>query len=269
MQQPLDRLDGVPFLQGAEYGLKAVGALMRYSAFLRGLSPPTRHTHPSSSAAARRALQAAVGSRLTSLQGSDVLEAYGIRIAREALAKTREEAVAAAETFGYPVVAKAEAPSLAHKARAGGVALNLENASAVESAFERLQLVAPDVAGVLIQQQVTGGVAEVILGMSRDPQFGPVIACGLGGVFVETLRDVFLLAPPVTAEDARTALRQLRGAALLEGGDTGALIDAILCFSDLCVDLQDVLHAVDVNPLIVRAAGQGVVAVDSLFELAT
>jgi acetyltransferase len=270
MQQPVDRLDGVPFLQGAEYGLKAVAALMRYAEFLRrrtSQSPsPNRH---SVAETARRVIEHASGSRLTSQEGSAILGAYRIPIPREALATTAQEAVAAANTIGYPVVAKAEALSLVHKARAGGVALNLESASAVQDVFERLQHVAPDISGVLIQEQVAEGMAEIILGMSRDPQFGPVIACGLGGVFVETLRDVQLLLPPVTAEEAHAALRQLRGAGILDGADTDALVDTVLRFSDLCVDLQDRLQSVDVNPLIVRAAGQGVLAVDSLFELAS
>jgi len=94
-----------------------------------------------------------------------------------------------------------------------------------------------------------------------------VIACGLGGVFVETLRDVQLLLPPVSAADARAALSRLRGAALLERADVEAVIDVLVRFSELCLDLDDVFTEIDLNPLIARSLSQGAVAVDSLFVL--
>jgi acyl-CoA synthetase (NDP forming) len=156
---------------------------------------------------------------------------------------------------------------VAHKARAGGVKLGLETAAAVEATFDHLIGVAHDAAGVLIQQMVSDAQAEIIVGMSRDPQFGAVIACGLGGVFVETLRDVQLLLPPVSAAEARAALSRLRGAALLERADIEAVIDVLERFSELCLDLDDVFTEIDLNPLIVRSTGQGAVAVDSLFVL--
>jgi hypothetical protein len=114
---------------------------------------------------------------------------------------------------------------------------------------------------------VTDGQAEIIVGMSRDPQFGAVIACGLGGVFVETLRDVQLLLPPVNIAEARAAMSRLRSAALLERADLEAVLDVLVRFSELCVDLQDLVQEIDLNPLIARAIGQGACAVDSLFVL--
>jgi acyl-CoA synthetase (NDP forming) len=268
VQQPIDRLDGIPFLQGAEYGLKAIGALARYSAFLRlrdrrSIPEPGRNA----SSVARALVQAARGARLCSREGTAVLAAYGIPTPPEALATTALEAVAAAERMGYPVVAKVEAPGLAHKARAGGVALNLRNQAEVEAAFERVRAVADDAQGVLIQHMIDDGRAEVIVGMSRDPQFGPVIACGLGGVFVEMLRDVQLLLPPVNSEEAQIALSRLRAAPVFGGSDVEAVVDVLIGFSELCLDLQDLLAAVDLNPLIVRSSGLGVQVVDSLFEL--
>jgi acetyltransferase len=269
MQEPQHRLDEVPFLQGAEYGLKAVGALMRYAAFVRGLKPTARQVHVDQAAreTARGVIRQATGVRLSARQGSAVLAAYGIPTPREALARTGAEAVTIAAQVGYPVAAKVEAPSLAHKARAGGVALMLETPAAVAAAFDRLHGVAYDAEGVLIQQMIGDGQAEVIVGMSRDPQFGAVIAVGLGGIFVETLRDVQLLVPPVGVDEARAALSRLRGAAVLETADIEAVIDVLLRFSALCVDLQDMLQEVDLNPLIARQTNQGACAVDSLFIL--
>jgi acetyltransferase len=267
MQDPRDRLDGVPLLQGAEYGLKAVGALMRYAAFLRSHSTSERRADPAASAIARGVIREARGERLSARQGSAILAAYGISTSREELATSRSEAAVIAARMSYPVAAKVEAPSVAHKARAGGVKLGLETAAAVEAAFDHLIGVAHDAEGVLIQQMVGNAQAEIIVGMSHDPQFGAVIACGLGGVFVETLRDVQLLLPPVSAAEARAALSRLRGAALLERADIEAVIDVLERFSELCLDLDDVFTEIDLNPLIVRSTGQGAVAVDSLFVL--
>ena len=122
---------------------------------------------------------------------------------------------------------------------------------------------------MLVQEMVGRGV-EVILGMSRDAQFGPVVACGLGGIFVETLRDVQLLLPPIDADEARAALERLRGYPILTGlrgaapFDLDALIDVLLRFSELCQDLGDLVSEIDVNPLIVFEAGRGACAVDCL-----
>jgi acyl-CoA synthetase (NDP forming) len=103
--------------------------------------------------------------------------------------------------------------------------------------------------------------------MSRDPHFGPVIACGLGGIYVETLGDVQLLLPPVSVAESRGALARLRGAVLLEQADVDAVIDVLVRFSELCVDLQNVVTEIDLNPLIARSKGLGAIAVDSLFVL--
>ena len=269
VQRPLDQLDGVPFLQGAEYGLKAIAALIRYAAHLRDRRPAAaaRLAPTDTVSAARAILQQASGARLSTAHGSDILWAYAIPSARQALATSASQALDAAERLGYPVAAKVEAPSLAHKAAAGGVVLNLDRPEAVVAAFHRLTRLAADAHGVLIQEMVGGGVAEVILGMSRDAQFGPVIAVGLGGVFVETLRDVQLLLPPVRRREATAALQRLRGAALLQAADVDALVEVLLRFSELCQDLGDSLRAIDINPLIVRPVGQGLTAVDWLFEL--
>jgi acetyltransferase len=267
IQDPRNRLDGVPLLQGAEYGLKAVGALMRYAALMRGATASERRANPEAGATARDVINRATGARLSAREGSAILAAYGIPVPPEALALTSAAAVAIAARIGYPVAAKVEAPSVAHKARAGGVALALETPAAVEAAFDRLIGVAQDAQGVLIQRMVSGGQAELIVGMSRDPHFGPVIACGLGGIYVETLGDVQLLLPPVSVAESRGALARLRGAVLLEQADVDAVIDVLVRFSELCVDLQNVVTEIDLNPLIARSKGQGAIAVDSLFVL--
>ena len=268
LQSPVDRFDGVPFLQGADYGLRAIGALMRYAAFQRARGAPAqgRRSPPAAAEQARAILARSGGRRLGTPDGTAILRAYGIPTADEELAPTVEAAQAAAERIGFPVAIKVEAPSLAHKAKVGGVVLRVNSRAEVADAFARVMSRAPDAAGVLVQAMVNDGVAETIVGMSRDPQFGPVIACGLGGVFVEALRDVQLLLPPVSEGEAWAALDRLRAARLLEQADRRAIVDVLLRFSELCQDLGSQLAAVDLNPLVVRDRGHGACVVDCLFE---
>jgi acetyltransferase len=265
---PVDRIDGMPFLQGAEYGLKAVAAFMRYADFLRSRGQPRVERVSSTNAAttARRMLENSTGARLSATEGSAVLRAYGIPIVDEAFATSAAEACAAAQQIGFPVAIKVEAPGLAHKARAGGVVLDVSSVEQTRDAFERVTRAANGARGVLVQAMVKDAVVEVIVGMSRDPQFGPVIACGLGGVLVETLRDVQLLLPPVGAAEARRALDSLRGAALLADADVDSVIDVLTRFSELCIDVGSELQAIDMNPLLVRRQGRGACVVDCLFE---
>jgi acetyltransferase len=267
--QPVDRLDGVPFLQGSEYGLRAIGALMRYARYQRQrMAASDRRLSPETVAAkAREVVQRATGTRLSVADGAAVLDLYGIPRASQSLVTTLSDALAVAPAVGYPLVVKVEAPSLAHKAAAGGVVLDVQTPEALQRAFTRVTASARDAEGVLIQHQLTDGIAEVLVGMSHDPQFGPVVACGLGGVNVEAMRDVRLLLPPVSEADGRAALERLRGASRLARADVPALIDVLRRFAELCVDLGDLLGAIDLNPLIVRPADRGIVAVDYLFEV--
>ena len=132
----------------------------------------------------------------------------------------------------------------------------------------------PDAAirGVLVQEMVAGGI-EVVVGLHRDPQFGPVVMVGLGGVLVEALEDVAFGAAPLTREDAEGMLRSLRGARVLGGvrgrpaADVDALIDVLMAVSRLGVDAEGAIEELDINPLIVRPRGAGAIAVDSLLVL--
>jgi acetyltransferase len=287
--EPINHLDGVPFLQGSESSLKAIAALIRYAEWKRGtphsLTPspargrgeiPHERLVPASVAERARGLVLAAGGRpLTERESKAVLALYGIRTTREILATDFEEAVAAAGEIGYPVALKAESPLLLHKTDVGAMLLNVVDEAALRRGFKRVltnawsAVPAETVNGVLVQEMIPGGT-EVIVGMSRDPQFGPVIACGLGGVFVETLKDVQLLLPPISDAEARQAIGRLRGYPVLQGtrgagpADLDALVDVLLRFSELCRDLGDLVQEIDVNPLIVAGAGGGACAVDCL-----
>jgi acetate---CoA ligase (ADP-forming) len=261
LAEPVDRLNGTPFLQGSEYGLRAAAALIRYSEFLRSrpAERPRRLAEPQ---------LIAPGPPLSERASKAILARYGIPTTRERLCSTLEEAAVAARDIGYPVALKLEAPGLVHKTDVGGVLLGIDDEAALRKAWQRLQaLNVPDAAGVLVQEMAPPGV-EVLLGMTRDEQFGPVIAVGLGGIFVEVLEDVQLLVPPITAREAREALQRLRGIQLLHGArgrppaDLEALVATMLRFSELCLDVRDAVEAIDINPLIVLP--HGVRAIDAL-----
>ncbi|HEV8676788.1 MAG TPA: acetate--CoA ligase family protein, partial [Methylomirabilota bacterium] len=279
MVEPVLTLDGVPFLQGSEYGLRAIGALVRYSAFqqARAAAGPAaarqRRAPLGAAEPARRLVWAAGGRPLTEREAKAVLALYGIRVTRERPATTVAEALAAADAVGYPVALKVESPDILHKTEAGALALDVRDAAGVRQAFGRVlanaRRAAPaaDIRGVLVQEMVPPG-REVLVGMSRDPQFGPVVACGLGGVLAETLGDVRLLWPPLTEAEARAALARLRGYPVLLGtrgagpADLDALVDVLLRFGDLVADLGDLVREIDINPLVLYGAGGGGCAVD-------
>lgn len=276
---PATDLDGIPFLQGAENSLKAVASLIEYAEFQRTRAGQATAKGEASPLAeqARAVVRAAGGRPLVEREAKALLALYDIPTVREQLATSADEAIAAARAIGYPVVLKIESPDLPHKTEAGGVLLGVADDEGVRDGFARIianaRAYKPDAAigGVLVQEMVRGG-RELILGMTQDPGFGPAIAVGLGGVFVETLKDVALGVPPLTERDARGMLTRLRGAAILEGSgargagpaDTEAIVTILGRFSQLCIDLKDDVAEIDINPLLVLPRGQGARVVDCL-----
>jgi acetyltransferase len=206
-----------------------------------------------------------------------VLAAYGFRLPREEMAQTSDEAVDIAERLGYPVVLKIVSPQVVHKSDVGGVVANLHTADEVRDAFFEITSTAQRmvarlyIAGVLVQEMVRGG-KEVILGLSRDLQFGPMIMFGLGGIYVEALKDVSFRIAPVAREEADEMIREIRSFPLLRGMrgeppvDFRALREAILRLSQLAVDFPEIIEG-DINPLLVLGPGQGSVAADARFTI--
>jgi acetyltransferase len=188
------------------------------------------------------------------------------------LAKTAEEAGRAAEAMGFPVVLKITSPDILHKTDIGGVKLNLQSAEAVRDAFDlmvyRAQRYEPsaEIWGCLVQQQIKGG-KEVLLGMNRDPQFGPLLVFGLGGIYVEALKDVTFRVAPIDRRQARKMLGEIRAYPLLRGvrgeppSDTEAIVDAILRMSQLVTDFPEIVE-IDINPLMVFEQGKGALGID-------
>jgi acyl-CoA synthetase (NDP forming) len=210
---------------------------------------------------------------LDAVEARPLLEAYGIPTPPQFLATSPYDAIRFATEIGYPVVLKLISPDILHKTDIGGVLLDVKDEGAVNAGFEKLvaraSAVHPGahVRGVQIQQMVTGG-QEVIVGVKRDPTFGPLVMFGLGGVYVEALADVSFRLAPLTAADAWEMLEEVRSARLLTGlrgappADRAALVDAIVCVGQLAADQPEIVE-LDINPLLVLPEGQGVLAVDA------
>ena len=210
-------------------------------------------------------------------EARDVIKAYGIRIPKSELARNAEEAVQFARSIGYPVVMKIASPDILHKSDMGGVRVNVRDDDQVRDVFDillyRAHRYMPDaeIWGVLVQEMVTGG-KEVIIGVNRDPQFGPLLMFGLGGIYVEVLKDVTFRIPPISAEEARKMVSEIKAYALLRGvrgqkpSDVDGIVDCILRIAQLVTDFPEIVE-MDINPLLVKEAGAGAISVDMRFVL--
>jgi len=208
---------------------------------------------------------------LTEVESKDILEEAGIPTARARLATTADEAVAAAREVGFPVALKVASPDITHKSDVGGVKLNLTTPDEVKAAFDEIIAAAkraqPDakVDGVSVQKMARPGI-EVIMGMSQDAQFGPVLMFGLGGILVEVLKDVSFRLVPITPRDARQMVQEIKGRPLLEGyrgqepADVEALEKLLLRLSDF-IEKHPEIAELDLNPIF--AYKDGAVAVDA------
>jgi len=210
-------------------------------------------------------------------EAREVLEACGIALPKSVLAKTVDEAVAAAESIGYPVVMKIASPDILHKTDIGGIKLNIASTNDVRDAFDLLvyrgRRYMPDATiwGCQVQQMIKGG-REVIIGMNRDPQFGPLLMFGLGGIYVEALKDVTFRVAPIDQREANEMLGEIRSVRLLRGvrgekpSDMVAIADTVLRISQLVTEFPEIVE-LDINPLMVFEAGKGALAVDMRMAL--
>lgn len=266
---------GVPYLQGIRESLKATKALIDYHQLRR-----EPNVHPAFRPNATRrasALRLLSGTRgiLTEDSSKQVLGLYGFAVVPEILAESAAAAEAAAEKLGYPVVAKVLSPDLAHKAAAGGVRLNLKTPGEVRVAFESIResiaqtVPAARVWGVLVQSMLQDGI-EVVLGVKRDPQFGPTVLFGLGGIFVEAIRQFALRLAPLTSADAQAMVREVPAFGRVmerHSPDAGSrlIVPLLLKLSDLATELRDEIEEIDINPVILLPATGTATVVDALF----
>jgi acetyl coenzyme A synthetase (ADP forming)-like protein len=206
-------------------------------------------------------------------EAREILKAYGLRIPRSEIAETPEKAIEIAREIGYPVVLKIASPEILHKTDVGGVKVGLENRDQVIDAFElmvyRAQRYVPEahIWGCLVQEMVPPEGLEVLVGMNRDPQFGPLVTFGLGGIYVETLKDVTFRVAPFSVYEAEAMLSEIRARALLDGVrgqpavDKQAIVDTLLRIGQLVQDFPEIVE-LDINPLVVFPQNQGAIAID-------
>jgi acyl-CoA synthetase (NDP forming) len=213
---------------------------------------------------------------LSEVEGKKLLAGFGLAVP-ESRVVAPSDAVAAAESLGFPVVVKVAAPLIAHKTEAGAVAINLKSPADVEAALARMEksvsayLKGGRIEKVLVERMVGDVVAELIVGIQRDPQFGLALVIGAGGILVELVEDAAMLLLPTSAEEVESAIRRLKIAKLLAGyrgkpaADMGALVQSIMAIAAFAEAHRDTLLELDVNPMMVRA--DGAVAVDALVVL--
>jgi acetate---CoA ligase (ADP-forming) len=266
------RTAGVPLMEGAECAMSALRHLADYHQFRKSWQPSGQKE--AASASSHLKFPAGI---LPAEAAFRLLGSFGIPAVPTLLTRDAEEAATASERIGFPVALKVESAQIGHKSDVGGVQLGLSSAAEVRDAFLRIRervtakLPTAEIAGVVVQRMAPAGM-EMILGIKRDPLFGPVVICGFGGVLVELLKDVAIGIPPISRQQAHSLLQGLRGWPLLIGlrgkppADVDALCDAIVAVSNMAASLGEQLLALDINPLVVHANSHGVVAVDALVE---
>ena len=208
---------------------------------------------------------------LSEYESKRVLAAYGLPISREILVSSQSEAKAAAKRVKYPVVLKACSADEAHKTEKGLIAVNLASQSALVEAFKLLKKRAgKNYEGEYLVQEMVSGSREIMIGMHRDPSFGPAVMFGLGGIFTEVLQDVTFRIAPLRKKDAREMLRSIRGSKILESVrgmpavDRDILCHALMAVGQIAIDHVDI-EEIDINPLIIKGAKP--IAVDALIVL--
>ncbi len=263
----------IPTFPFPEKAAEALARVVRYGEWLQrdpGRVPTFDDVDPDR---ARTVVESALG-RLGGEGGwlepddvAAVLEAFGLRLPVSGVADSEEEAVEIAADIGGPVVLKVVSETVVHKSDVGGVVVGVEGEEAVREAFRKVTAVAADAQGALVQEMIPGG-QEVLVGMTEDPNFGPLIGFGLGGVFVEVLRDVAFRLTPLTDVDAAEMVRSIKGFRLLEGYrttppcDVDAAEEVLLRVSALAEALPEI-REMDLNPVKLLDPGQGARVVDA------
>ena len=268
----------VPFFTNADECVKALRSMFRYSQFRRKQTakPEKRISIRPKDMGRIEEIMKSSGDMLTEDQGREILSLYGIPVAAGELGRDLAEVKRIAENIDYPVALKIVSPQIKHKTEMQGIKLNITDEAELSRAYEEIlgncRKNAPEaeIKGVLVQEMVPPG-KEVIVGVSQDEQAGPVVMFGLGGVFVEVLRDYSLRRAPLDENDAWEMMRETKGFQLLQGvrgekpADVEAIVQVLINLSRLATDLRPYISEIDINPLIVHGRGEGAKVVDCLF----
>ncbi|MFQ5921359.1 MAG: acetate--CoA ligase family protein, partial [Anaerolineales bacterium] len=253
--------DSIAPLAGIDAGLAGIQAAVDVgAAWSRPISPPLLSNFGQQHGGPARVLDEA--------DSKDLLTKFGVPVPPSRIVRSAEEAIAAAEELGHPVVVKAL--GVAHKTDVGGIRLNLGSADEVSEAVNEMTRLSRS---YLIEKKVEGVVAELIVGVARDDQFGPYLLVGGGGVMVELMKDFTSLLLPTTREHVLDALAKLKSAPLVSGfrgtppADLKAAVDVILAVAGMVEDDPEAIIELDINPLLLLGEGQGAVAADALISL--
>ncbi len=207
---------------------------------------------------------------LSEYESKLILKSYGIPVTKEELVQDLEGAKKAAQAIGYPVVLKACSHELTHKTEKGLIEVGIRDQGDLEEAFKRLSQATQGLDAQYLVQEMVKGARELVIGMTRDPQFGPCVMFGLGGIFTEILRDVSFRVAPIQKRDAFEMMEEIKGKKILEAirgmeaVDRELLAQSLVALGDLGME-QEHIQEVDVNPMIIR--GRSPVAVDALVVL--
>lgn len=263
-----------PLYPFPEEAVRALARVAGHAAYRRRDPGRLPERIPGAAQRARQLLQGLQGWLLPD-QAQALLEVYGIPVVPTLPAKSAEEACAQAERLGYPVAMKIRSRQIVHKSDVGGVALGLNNAAAVRFAFRQMQDRAAErslqTEGVVLQSMMRGG-QEMLVGVTHDPAFGPLLMLATGGTLVELFKDVAVALHPVTDADVERLLGRLKGSALLQGWrgsapkDLAAFTEAVLRLSLLVQDLSQIAE-VEINPLLVLDTGRGCFSLDARVRL--
>jgi acetyltransferase len=268
----------VPFFNTADQCVNAMRSLIQYSKFKKTYGKYSERVISISPQKKDRIGELLRSSHksLTEDQGKEILSSYGIPVTSEGLGKNLREAKDIARNIGYPIALKIISPKITHKTEARGLRLNIKDEKELSVAYEEIlgnvKKYHPkaEVRGVLVQEMVKPG-KEVIIGVSQDPQFGPVVMFGIGGVFVEMLEDFSVRRAPLREKDAWEMIRETKGYRILEGvrgdkqSDLESIVKVLIAISQLALDFRNVISEIDINPLRVYPEGEGSKVVDCLF----
>ena len=259
----------LPVFRSSRNCLTAVKAWLDYHSFRARYRSPFEHGTAAKPLPAARAAHALLspGRSLSEARSKEILKAYGIPVTRDELVTSAAEAVRAASAIGYPVVMKATGATLLHKSDRGLVRVGVSSEREVRDAYRALSEAAPEGDGVLVCEQISGGV-ETVVGVVQDELFGPAVMFGLGGIAVEVFRDVTFRVPPFGRDEARRMIEEIRSSSLLKGArgapkaSIPAIVDVLMKVQRLSMDLSGEIAELDINPLL--ALSDRAVALDAL-----
>jgi len=208
---------------------------------------------------------------LSENESKQILAAYGIPVTKEIAVDSRDALVKAAKEVGFPLVLKGNAPEISHKTEMNLIRLDIRNEQEALAAFDELMKALAETKGDVLVQEMVKGQRELVVGLTRDPQFGPCVMFGLGGIFTEILRDVSFRVAPLEKRDALEMMQEINGRKILEGvrgmkpADLDQLSQILIQVGQIGMD-HDAVKEIDINPLILSADGK-MVAVDALVVL--